>query len=111
MEEKGESGSRPAESIASMLAFVGGGGGIALFVFSEVINASFLGGIVGLNVAGALTGYPVDSSVLARIAVAIGMLGGVLVAGLIFLMAGALTGWVIGKVADIVRNVFISSKG
>lgn len=111
MEEHGESRSKSAEGFASMLAFVGGGGGIAFFVFSEVINASFIGGIVGLNIAGSLTGYPVESNVLARVAVAIGMLGGVMVAGLVFLMVGALTGWLIGKVVDTVRAVFILGKG
>ena len=65
-----------------------------------MVNASFLGGIIGINIAGVLTGFPLESSIISRIIVAVGMIMGIMIAGLMFVMAGSLVGWVIGKVFD-----------
>jgi len=74
--------------------------GICAFAVYGVINASFIGGIMGLNLAGAVMGFPVESTLLAKVLVALGMLSGVMVAGLIFVAAGAAAGWMAGKLID-----------
>jgi len=94
---------RRKEKMSSMLTYVGGGIGLGLFAVFGILNASFVGGIVGINIAGAIMGLPLESNIISRIIVAIGMLSGVMVAGLIFISAGAVLGWVVGKSADYVR--------
>lgn len=93
------------EGITTKMTFAGGGVGLAMFAVFGVVNASFLGGIIGINIAGALTGFPVDSSILSRAIVAIGMIMGIMIAGLMFVMAGSLAGWIIGKVFDKSKEV------
>ena len=90
------------EGIAGKLTYVGGGVGLGLFAIFGIVNASFVGGVVGLNLAGLIGGFPVDSSILSRIIVVIGMLTGVMVAGLIFVMTGAIAGWAAGKLVDLI---------
>ena len=90
------------EGIAGKLTYVGGGVGLGLFAIFGIVNASFVGGVIGLNLAGLIGGFPVDSSILSRIIVVIGMLTGVMVAGLIFIMAGAIAGWIAGKAVDMI---------
>ena len=91
--------------MAPKLALTGGGVGLGLFAIHGIVNASFIGGIMGLNLAGAIMGFPVESAILARVVMALGMLSGVLVSGLIFVMAGSTAGWLAGKVMDIIVRV------
>lgn len=99
------------EKMSSKLAFLGGGAGLGLFAVFGVINASFVGGIIGINLAGVILGFPVESTLLARAFVAIGMLTGVMVAGLLFVMGGSLLGWAIGKGIDSARASLLREKG
>ena len=88
------------EGMATKVALAGGGMGLGLFAIYGVINATFIGGIMGLNLAGALMGFPVESAMIARALVALGMLSGILVAGAVFVASGATAGWLIGKLID-----------
>lgn len=91
------------EGITSALMMAGMGVGLGAFAVLGIVNASFIGGIVGLNIAGAIMGFPVESALIARVLVALGMLGGVAVAGLVFITAGAVAGWALGRTVDAVN--------
>lgn len=85
---------------ANKAVLIGAGAGLVLFAIFGLLQGSFLGGVMGLNIAGSLLGYPVKSGLLARLIVAASMLVGVLVAGIIFVMGGGLAGWLVGALAD-----------
>ncbi len=82
------------------LAYIGAGCGIVLFAVFGLLPGSFLGGVMGLNVAGTLLGVPVASGVASRLIIAISMMAGVMVSGIMFITASSLAGWLIGTVVD-----------
>jgi hypothetical protein len=82
------------------LAYIGAGCGIVLFAVFGLLPGSFLGGVMGLNIAGALLGVPVSSGVISRLIVAVSMMVGVMVSGIMFVTASSLAGWLIGTVVD-----------
>jgi hypothetical protein len=84
------------------LTYIGAGCGIILFAVFGLLPGSFLGGVMGLNLAGMLMGVPVTSGVLSRLIVAASMVMGVMVAGIMFITASSLAGWLIGTVVDAV---------
>ena len=86
------------EGLPTKLAYLGVGVGIGLFAIFGLMNASFIGGILGINIVGSLFGYPIPGTLLARAIIAFGMLTGVMVAGLMFTIAGMLCGWLAGVV-------------
>lgn len=86
------------------LTYIGAGAGLVLFAVFGLLPGSFLGGVMGLNLSGLLFGYPVTASVLSRIIIAIGMLLGVMVSGLIFIIAGSTFGWLVGLAVDSIKS-------
>ena len=84
------------------LAYMGAGCGVVLFAVFGLLPGSFLGGVMGLNIAGLLFGTPVGAGVLARMIVAVSMVVGVMVSGTMFIMAATTLGWLIGTVVDAV---------
>jgi len=86
------------------LAYMGAGCGVVLFAIFGLLPGSFLGGVMGLNIAGSLLGTPVASGVLSRLIVAASMVVGVMVAGIMFIMASTTAGWLIGTVVDSVKG-------
>ncbi len=93
--QKGQEGSK-GETLSIKLAYLGGGIGIGLFAVFGLLNASFIGGIFGINIVGTLFGYPIPGTVFARMIIAFGMLTGVMVTGMLFIIAGMLCGWLLG---------------
>ena len=85
------------------LAYMGAGCGVVLFAVFGLLPGSFLGGVMGLNIAGTLFGVPVASGILSRLIVAASMVVGVMVSGLMFITASSLAGWLIGSVVDTVK--------
>src|SRR5512147_1585072 len=85
------------------MTYIGAGAGVVLFAIFGLLPGSFLGGVMGLNLAGSLLGTPVASGVLARLIVASSMVLGVMVAGIMFITASATLGWLIGTVVDGLR--------
>ncbi|TAN41782.1 MAG: hypothetical protein EPN25_04425 [Nitrospirae bacterium] len=85
---------------AKKMTLVGAGCGVVLFAIFGLLPGSFLGGVMGLNLAGSLLGLPVTSGVLSRLIVAVSMVLGVMVAGIMFITASSLTGWLLGTIAD-----------
>lgn len=88
------------EGMAKKGKYIGAGVGIVLFAVFGILWGSFLGGVMGLNVAGALFGEPLASGVLQRMMVAAFMLLGVMVAGMIFVVGSSTVGWLLGTLAD-----------
>ena len=102
-QEKTNQGSK-GEGLPTKLAYLGVGIGIGLFAIFGLLNASFIGGILGINIVGSLFGYPIPGTLLARAIIAFGMLTGVMVAGLVFTIAGMLCGWLAGVVIEQVKR-------
>lgn len=88
-------------SISKRWAYFGAGVGVVLFAIFGLLPGSFLGGVMGLNIAGRLFGYPVEPSVLPRIILAVSMLIGVMVAGIMFIIGGSTLGWLIGTAVEV----------
>jgi hypothetical protein len=86
------------------LAYMGAGCGVVLFAVFGLLPGSFLGGAMGLNIAGIIFGTPVGSGLVPRMIVAASMLAGVMVSGLMFIMASTTLGWLSGTAADAIRN-------
>ena len=85
---------------AKKLAYIGAGCGIVLFAVFGLLPGSFLGGVMGLNIAGTLLVVPVSSGVISRLIVAVSMMAGVMVSGIMFVTASSLGGWLVGTVVD-----------
>ena len=81
------------------MTLVGAGCGVVLFAVFGLLPGSFLGGVMGLNLAGMLLGMPVASGVLSRLIVAACMVIGVMVSGIMFITASSVAGWLVGTVA------------
>lgn len=86
--------------MARKMAYIGAGAGLVLFAIVGLLPGSFLGGVIGLNIAGSLFGMPVSSALIPRLIVGISMLMGVLVSGIIFISGSTVMGWLIGYVID-----------
>ena len=87
---------------SNRLAYIGAGCGVVLFAVFGLLPGSFLGGVMGLNIAGSLLGIPLTSGIFSRLIVAASMVTGVMVSGIMFITASSLTGWLIGTAADAV---------
>ena len=84
--------------------YIGIGAGVVLFVLLGLLPGSFVGGVVGLNIAIGILGLPVSPSVLSRLIVGVSMIFGVMLAGVVFVVGSALVGWLTGNVIDTVRE-------
>ena len=91
------------EAIAKKTTYIGAGVGLVLFALFGLLPGSFLGGVMGLSVAGAILGTPLTSNVLSRMIVGASMLMGVMVAGIIFVTGSSLAGWLLGTAIDKAR--------
>lgn len=86
------------------MTYIGAGAGLVLFALIGLLPGSFLGGVLGLNIAGSLYGMPLTSALMPRLIVGISMLLGVLVSGIIFTSTSAIIGWLIGSVVDTLKT-------
>jgi len=85
------------------LAYMGAGCGIVLFGVFGLLPGSFLGGVMGLNIAGIFFGTPVGAGMAPRMMVAASMVVGVMVSGMMFIMASTTIGWLAGTVVDALK--------
>ena len=85
------------------LAYMGAGCGVVLFAVFGLLPGSFLGGVMGLNLAGLIFGTPVGAGLLPRMIVAASMLIGVMVSGTMAIMASSTLGWLTGSVVDTLK--------
>ncbi len=91
-------------TIARKGLYVGAGAGLLLFAIIGLLPSSFIGGILGLKIAGHIFGVPLGTAVLPRVIVGLSMVLGVLVTGLVFVVGISIIGWLFGHVVDIVRS-------
>ena len=91
------------KEMTKKLTYMGAGCGIVLFAVFGLLPGSFLGGVMGLNIAGSLLGVPVASSIASRMIVGASMVAGVMVSAIMFVSATALAGWLVGTVVDAIR--------
>jgi hypothetical protein len=84
------------KDIAKKGLYIGAGAGLVLFAIIGLLPGSFIGGVVGLNIAGIIFGYPVGPQIAARVIVAASMLFGILVSGIVFTAGLSFVGWAIG---------------
>ena len=82
---------------------IGAGAGLVLFAIVGLLPGSFIGGAIGLNIAGSLFGMPLSSALLPRLIVGVSMLLGIFVSALIFITAFSVAGWLAGHVIDSLR--------
>lgn len=90
--------------------YAGAGAGIVLFAIKGVLPGSFLGGVIGLNIAGGLFGAPASSMLLPRFIVGLSMLLGVLISGIIFIAGTTAAGWLIGYVVGPMKRCKVPAK-
>ncbi len=83
--------------------YLGAGLGLALFALIGLLPGSFIGGVVGLNIAGSLFGLPLSASLMPRMIVGVAMVLGVMVSGVVFVVGISILGWLAGSVVDAVR--------
>jgi phage-related minor tail protein len=84
------------EKLTQRLGWIGAGIGLGLFAIFGLLPGAYLGGILGLNTANTLAGLPLEPTLLHRLLTALGMLSGVIVTGLFFVLGGAVLGWLAG---------------
>ncbi len=92
------------ERMAKEMTYLGAGVGLVLFAIFGLLPGSFIGGVVGLSIAGTVLGMPVEAGIIARVIVAGSMVLGVMVSGLIVVTATSTVGWLIGTAIDAVRG-------
>jgi len=80
--------------------YVGTGAGLVLFVLAGLLPGSLIGGVIGLKVITAVTGAPLGGAILSRIVLAVSMLTGIMVSGLVCIMGPGLIGWTLGYLID-----------
>jgi hypothetical protein len=85
------------------LAYIGTGCGIILFAVFGLLPGFYIGGVMGISLAGNILGHPVASAILPRIIVSLSIGIGVMVAGIMFITVSATAGWLIGAVIDTLR--------
>lgn len=84
--------------------YTGAGAGLVLFALIGLLPGSFIGGVIGINVAGSIFGLPLEATVVPRIIVGASMVLGVMLAGMVFVIGSALVGWIIGHAVDNIRE-------
>jgi len=83
--------------------YAGVGAGLVLFALVGLLPGSFIGGVIGLNIACSIFGLPLPASMLPRMIVGVSMLLGVVLSGVTFVVGGGLAGWLTGYVIDAKR--------
>jgi|WetSurSiteA1Bulk_404760.scaffolds.fasta_scaffold12513_2 hypothetical protein len=89
-----------SDGIAKNAAYVGAGSGFTLFAIIGLFPGSIIGGSVGVKIAGVFFGSPLTSQLLPRVIVAVSMLLGVLLSGSLFVIFGAIAGWMVGNMIE-----------
>lgn len=85
--------------------YIGAGAGLVLFAIAGLLPGSFIGGVIGLNLAGSIFGTPLGSAILPRLIVGVSMVLGILVSGLVFVAGTSILGWAAGYTMDAVKAV------
>lgn len=84
--------------------YIGAGIGLVLFAIVGLLPSSFIGGVLGLKIAGHIFGLPLGTAVAPRFLVGLFMVLGVLVTGLVFVVGLSLIGWAGGTLVETMRD-------
>ena len=84
--------------------YIGAGTGLVGFALAGLLPGSLLGGALGINLAGAIFGLPLESGIIARLIVLASMLLGVLVAGIVWVVTTSSIGYIMGSVLDTLKS-------
>jgi hypothetical protein len=82
----------PRKRHASLPTYIGAGTGFVAFIAFGAMPGLLYGGYMGLMMAGALFGTPVEPNILARLITGGGMLLGLLASLFLFLVVGSVVG-------------------
>lgn len=94
---------KKGDSIGRKGLYIGAAVGLVLFAVIGLLPSSFIGGVLGLKIAGHIFGTPLGVAVLPRMVVGLSMLLGILITGFIFVVGLSIAGWLCGHVIDVVR--------
>lgn len=84
--------------------YMGGGMGLALFAVMGLLPGSFVGGIIGLNIAAKIFGLPLNAELMPRMIVAFFMVFGVMISAIVFMLGSALLGLLTGQLIDLISH-------
>ena len=87
-----------------MLPVVGVGFGLALFVAIGLLPAMVYGGYASVLLATGISGAPVQSTILTRALIVLGMVAGVVAVGALFAVVGAAAGGAIRVLTGAARR-------
>jgi hypothetical protein len=90
------------KDISKIGLYIGIGAGLVLFALCGLLPGSFIGGSIGVNLAKAVLGGMLETSLLPRLILVVSMLIGVLVSGILFIISTSSIGWLIGYSLDVV---------
>ncbi|MBF0327905.1 MAG: hypothetical protein HQL10_01975 [Nitrospirae bacterium] len=88
------------EAAAKKGFYIGGGAGLALFAVIGLLPGSFVGGIIGLNIAAKIFGLSLNTELMPRMIVAFFMVFGVMISAIVFMLGSALLGLIAGQLID-----------
>jgi hypothetical protein len=77
--------------------------GLILFAIIGLLPSSFIGGVLGLKIAGHIFGTPLGMELVPRMLVGLSMVLAVLVTGFVFVVGISIIGWLAGTIADTVK--------
>ena len=83
---------------ARKLGLVGAGTGLTLFALFGLLQGSLIGGTIGLDLVNSLYSTAAEPTLMARVIIGASMLAGVVVTGIMFVVAFSITGAAMGYV-------------
>jgi hypothetical protein len=101
----------PKKRAVNLPSYVGAGAGFVAFIALGAMPGLLYGGYMGLMMAGALFGTPVEPNAIARIITGGGMLLGLLASLFLFLVVGAVVGTSCGIVLRSLARVLANAAG
>ncbi len=87
-------------SFAKKGLYTGAGVGLILFAIIGLLPSSFIGGVLGLKIAGHIFGTPIGMELVPRMLVGLSMVLAVLVTGFVFVAGISIIGWMAGTLVD-----------
>lgn len=80
--------------------YIGAAAGLLAFALGGLLHGAFIGGVLGLNIAGSLFGLPLTSAIMPRLIVGAMMVLGIVISGVLLVTGGSLLGCVAGAALE-----------
>ena len=91
------------ELIAKEAGLVGAGVGLVLFALGGILYGSLIGGAIGLDIINSMS-PAAEPTLMARVVLAASMLAGVIVSGILFVVAFSTAGWITGYTVGMIAE-------